>query len=196
MTFRTGILGAIFFLAAGLALAQTKPTPGVNADAATASDFEKKVADYMKVHQQAQNGLSTPKPTDLPAKIAEYQHQLAAKIHSLRSDAKQGEIFTPEITGLFQHLLASAMNSPDGAKIRRSYQHAEPNAIRGVKLDVNQEYPDGLPLQSMPPSLLLNLPQLPKELEYRFVGRELVLRDVPANLIADLIPDAITPEKR
>jgi len=46
-----------------------------------------------------------------------------------------------------------------------------------------------LPLQSMPPSLLLNLPRLPKELEYRFVGRELVLREIPANLIVDAIPD-------
>jgi hypothetical protein len=56
-------------------------------------------------------------------------------------------------------------------------------------LEVNQPYPDGLPLQSMPPSVLMNLPKLPPELEYRAVGRELVLRDIAANLVVDIIPD-------
>lgn len=177
-------------------LAQTKPNPGVNRDAAIASDFEKKVSDYMKVHQQAQTGLSTVKETDSAAQISEHQQELCAKIRDLRTQAKQGDIFTPEITGLFRHLIATAMNGQDGAKIRRSYEHAEPDAVRGLKLEINEEYPDRVPLQSMPPSLLLNLPQLPKELEYRFVGRELTLRDVPANLIVDVIPDVRTPEKK
>ena len=87
-----------------------------------------------------------------------------------------------------------AMRSSDGPRIRASFEHAEP--IHGIRLDVNQAYPDGLPLQSMPPSLLLNLPRLPKELEYRFVGRELILRDIPANLIVDVIPDLTEPQKK
>jgi hypothetical protein len=36
--------------------------------------------------------------------------------------------------------------------------------------------------------LLDVLPRLPEELEYRFVGRDLILRDVKANLIVDFIP--------
>ena len=43
----------------------------------------------------------------------------------------------------------------------------------------------------MPPSILLNLPALPHELDYRIVGRTLVLRDVGANLMVDYIPGAI-----
>ena len=177
------------------ASAQTKANPGVNQDAAIASDFQKRVADYMKIHQQAQ-GLTISKKADSPEQIIEYQHQLAAKIRELRPQAKQGDIFTPEVTGLFQRLIASSLNGSDGDKIRQSYQHAEPNATRGVRLDVDQTYPDHIPLQSMPPSLLLNLPQLPKELEYRFVGSELVLRDIPANLIVDAIPDVKIPEQK
>ena len=68
--------------------------------------------------------------------------------------------------------------------------------LQGGGLQVNANYPDGLPLQSMPPSLLLNLPRLPKELEYRFVGRELILRDTQANLIVDVIPDLSMPQKK
>jgi hypothetical protein len=59
------------------------------------------------------------------------------------------------------------------------------------KLRVNQRYPQGVPLQSTPPTLLLNLPQLPKELEYRIVGRDLVLRDIGANLVVDYLPNIL-----
>ena len=38
--------------------------------------------------------------------------------------------------------------------------------------------------------LLANLPQLPEDMEYRVVGSDLVLRDVDANIIVDLIPNA------
>ena len=56
-------------------------------------------------------------------------------------------------------------------------------------MQVNQRYPQGAPLQSTPPSLLLNLPPLPKELEYRIVDSTLVLRDEGANVIVDFVPN-------
>jgi hypothetical protein len=39
--------------------------------------------------------------------------------------------------------------------------------------------------------LLLNLPSLPEILEYRFLGRHFILRDITANLIVDFISDAV-----
>jgi hypothetical protein len=187
----TGMVTAVCF-AVALAISlsgQTNPNPNppVNRNSAISVDFDKRIAQYMKIHQQAQTGLTTPKSTGSPEQVVAFQHQLAAKIRQLRSSAKQGDIFTPEITSLFRHLVSTAMKSANGTKIRSSFQHAEP--IKGLHLGINESYPDSVPLQSMPPSLLLNLPKLPKELEYRFVGRELVLRDVPANVVVDFIPD-------
>jgi hypothetical protein len=46
-------------------------------------------------------------------------------------------------------------------------------------------------MATMPPALLQVLPQLPKELEYRILGRYLILRDVDASLILDYIPAAV-----
>ena len=40
--------------------------------------------------------------------------------------------------------------------------------------------------------LLASLPPLPEEIEYRFVGKHLILRDAKANLIIDYIPNAIS----
>jgi hypothetical protein len=41
------------------------------------------------------------------------------------------------------------------------------------------------------PALLAVLPALPEELEYRFIGRDLVLVDVHADLIVDVLKDAL-----
>jgi hypothetical protein len=60
-----------------------------------------------------------------------------------------------------------------------------------LALKVNAPFPENLPLQSTPATLLLNLPRLPAELDYRFVGNALVLRDTAANIIVDFIPDAL-----
>ena len=89
--------------------------------------------------------------------------------------------------------ISATLSGPEGAKVRASLRHAEP--LRGLKLRVNEVYPEGVPLQSTPPTLLLNLPPLPKDLEYRIVGRTLVLHDTVPNLVVDFIPDAIPPYK-
>ena len=184
------VIPAILVLS-GFAFPQSKPAQKINRDAAISADFEKRVAGYMKLRQSAQTGLTMPKNTQSPTQLTAYQHELADRIRNARRQAQQGDIFALQIADLFQRLVSQSVNGPQGTQIRKSYDRAEP--IRGVHLAVNQAYPDGLALQSMPPSLLLNLPKLPKELEYRFVDHELILRDIAANLVVDFIPDLTTP---
>jgi len=43
----------------------------------------------------------------------------------------------------------------------------------------------------VPPLLLESLPSLPKQLEYDFVGRVLLLRDVDADVVVDYLPDTL-----
>ena len=62
---------------------------------------------------------------------------------------------------------------------------------RNVKVDVNTVYPTTIPLVTFPAGLLRKLPDLPPELEYRIVGRNLILRDVKANLIVDVLRDVV-----
>jgi hypothetical protein len=58
-------------------------------------------------------------------------------------------------------------------------------------LQINQSYPPNQPLQSTPPTLLLNLPELADGLEYRVLNRELVLRDAQGNVVIDYVPNAL-----
>jgi hypothetical protein len=58
-------------------------------------------------------------------------------------------------------------------------------------MHVNDVFNDDVPLTTTPPTLMLMLPELPPGLAYRFVGRDLVLKDIKAELVVDLIPNAI-----
>jgi hypothetical protein len=56
---------------------------------------------------------------------------------------------------------------------------------------VNAVYPEKSELLEMPPSLLLVLPQLPKQVRYRFVGTNLLLVDRENHLIIDYMANAL-----
>lgn len=152
-------------------------------------DFDRRVADYVKLHKTIRSQVRGLKPTKSPEAIEHHEHSLAHGIRAARRGVLRGNIFTPEISTQLRLLIGETMHGPEAARIQESLKQAEPVRLRSIR--VNASYPPGIPLQSTPPSLLLNLPGLPPELEYRVVGRRLILRDIEANLIVDFIGDAI-----
>jgi hypothetical protein len=164
---------------------------GNEKDTQVIKDFQDLVKKYLDFRKNEIG--SSPRPTNSPDKIADTQQQLATKLQDKRKYANQGDIFKPEIADYFRRQIAATLDTKHGKKIRASLKHAEP--VHSLALHVNQVYPQGIPLQSTPPTLLLNLPSLPKELEYRIVGQNLVLYDSVPDVVVDFIPDAIPPEK-
>jgi hypothetical protein len=160
----------------------------VNRESAIDAEFQKRVSDYVKLRKSAAAQLPALKTTAAPAKILEYQHALAARIVAARPNTTKGNIFTPAIATEFRHLIQITMHGPDAGRIHASLQRGEP--VR-VNIQVNHPYPAMVPVETSPPSLLLNLPKLPAGLEYRVVGHDLVLHDVDANLVVDFISGTI-----
>ncbi len=148
-------------------------------------DFEKRIDDYMKSRKTAEGKLPRLATTGSPDAISHHEHELAKRIRRAREHAKEGDIFTPEITDEFRRLIGLAGQGNGAARIEKSLKRAEPVKL---KLHINETYPDGSPLQSMPPTLIMNLPKIPKELDYRVAGHDLILRDAEANLVIDFIP--------
>jgi len=171
------------------AITAAAQAPAVNQDSLILKDFSRRVADYVKLHKTAQSEIRRLKPTNSPEAIDRYGRQMAHHIRETRRHAVQGEIFTPEITAAFRRLIGIAMKGPDAALIRKSLQSDAP--VQPPSIRVNSPYPAGLPLETAPPSLLLNLPPLPPEVEFRVVGHDLILRDIDANFVVDDIPNAI-----
>ena len=171
---------------AGSALVVAQAT---NPDAKLLVDYQERVKKYFELHKSARKDAPAIKESKDAAAIKGAQDALAAKIRSLRPAAKQGEIFTPEIAKLFRRLMSPEVTGSEGAEAKQTMKEDGP-APKSVTLKVNARYPDEQPLPTMPPNLLANLPKLPEELEYRVVGKDLILRDVPANLIVDFMPGA------
>ena len=160
----------------------------VNRESTIIAEFQKRVSDYVKLRKSAATQLPALKTTASPAKILEHQHALAAKIIAARPHATHGNIFTPTIAAEFRHLIQITMHGPDAGRVHASLRRGQP--VKG-NIEVNHSYPEMVPVETTPPSLLQNLPRLPAELEYRVVGQSLVLHDVDANLVVDFIPRAI-----
>jgi hypothetical protein len=160
----------------------------INPDALIVQDFQKKITAYITLQKTLAKDLPPMKSTEEPEKISDHQHHLASKIREARRAAPQGAIFTPEIAKEFHRLLGFAHQGEDNARIKKSLERAEPVYMT---LHVNDAYPPHIPLQSTPPTILANLPRLPPELEYRIVGKTLILRDTTANIVVDLIPNAL-----
>lgn len=151
------------------------------------TDFQKRVADYMKLRKNAASGVSSLKTTDSPEKLQDHQNDLAIAIRSARATAAQGDIFAAPVAAEFRHLIQGALGAE---RVKRSVRDNQPSPLPTIH--VNPAYPLTLPVQAMPPSLLKALPELPKGLEYRIVGRTLILHDVEANLIVDYLNEAFT----
>ncbi len=169
-------------------LIEAAPQRAVNQDALVMQDFENRVAQYAHLHQQVESKLPPLKPNASPEEIAGHTKALARQIQRSRPHARQGSIFTRRIAAEFHRLIHLTLRGPNAKLVLTSLRNAHP--VR-MKLQVNEVYPPGIPLQSTPPSLLLNLPKLPPEVEYRVVGHDLALRDVKAGVIVDFLPQAI-----
>ena len=103
-------------------------------------------------------------------------------------ERNRGKFLLRDLADYFRRQIAATLNGRHGKQIRSSLRHSEPTEM---ELQINQSYPEKVALQSTPPTLLLNLPELPKGLEYRILRRELVLRDSDANIIVDYVPNAL-----
>ena len=159
-----------------------------NPDAALLADFNARLATYVQKQRALAAEIEGVKEeTTKPAEIVAAHDQLAARIRQIRANAKQGDIFTPQIAGMFRRLIA--------AELKQEGAEAKANAAdewSSVALKVNATYPASQPLSMAPPNILARLPQLPPDVDYRIVeGRHLVLRDVDANMIIDYIPNAM-----
>jgi hypothetical protein len=166
------------------------PTPRDKEEARDFKIFTERVQEYVKMQKNLESSLSTLKPTKDAAQIVEHQHALAGKIADARRDARQGDFFTHEVTERFRKIIGKAFHGPEGRLARRTIRQEDPSKVI-ARLHVNDVFPEGVPLTTTPPALLLKLPELPQELAYRFVGRDLTLIDIKARLILDLIPNAI-----
>jgi hypothetical protein len=181
-------------LSLSLALLVTVPaassqTPPVNQMASDLAAFTKRVNDYAKLRDGLDTGKAQLKQTKDSAQLMAAQAALAQRIQAARPAAKIGDIFTIETRPLFRRLLNPALKGADGVENRASIKDDNPGAIA---IKVNTPYPVKEPLSTVPSDVLKALPVLPEGIQYRFVGKHLILFDARAGLVVDVLPNAMS----
>lgn len=161
-----------------------------NADATTMAAFVERTKAYGELHRKVAGSLPTLARESSPGEIDTYQRALAAGIRAARANARPGDLLNPAMQSLVRSLLARLFRDRQAkGRLRESIMDDNPRG--GVRLAVNARYPDVVPLSTMPPDVLKQLPALPQELEYRFVGDTLILLDPDAHIVVDYLARAL-----
>lgn len=188
----TGFLPPSLLAVALLAgpFAFTAPQAGAqtaNPDAQTLANFQTRVKDYLAMRQKVTAGTPALPDKATPDQIEAHQRTLGQLIMAARKGARKGDLFGADMTGLVRRLLGPIFKGPNGAAVRSAIlEEAQP-----LVPVINTRYPDDVPVSTMPPEILKALPKVDDTLEYRFIGRHLILMDVPAHIIVDFVDNAM-----
>jgi hypothetical protein len=150
--------------------------------------FEGEVQDYVKLRNQVRDKVPKLSKDATPEEIHRFVVSFQEATRAARAGAKAGEIFKPEVSTYIRTTLKTHFRGQERMEIRKTIFEAE---NKTVPLRVNYPYPQSKEYTEMPPTLLLQLPQLPKELRYRFVGTNMLLMDRENNLIIDYMTNAL-----
>jgi len=184
--------------------AHIAPTADVEMDARVLAKFEREIEEYKDLHKELVHRIPNVGPNATAEQIAAHRDKMTRGIQAERRSAKRGEIFKPSVEAAFRRIIGRELASPEREQVVKEMKQGNPTVenvpnqanpalehTEAVRVAVNAAYNDHAPFSSMPPTLLLKLPQLPEEVRYRFVGRDLILLDSEANVILDFVKDAV-----
>jgi hypothetical protein len=150
--------------------------------------FEKRVKEYVSLRELLEDRMPKLAAQSTPEQIEAHKTAFEQAVRKARTGARQGDVVSPDIVKYIRLTIRSEFKGEDLKKLREAVLEAE---TKGVPLKVNHPYPEDKELTEIPATLLLKLPQLPKQVKYRFVNRHMLLVDRENGLIVDYMFDAL-----
>ena len=160
--------------------------------------FQQSVAAYLTLRARATAALPELAVTRDPATLQRTTDGLARAIRTTRRQARRGDVFTADVAGRFRDIISLALRhngiSPADvlADVKEELDEGKTSGQRPT-VGINARFAWGSG-SAMPSEILAALPALPNTLEYTFVNRDLLLVDADADLVIDVLPDAVQPQ--
>ena len=155
--------------------------------------FTAAITDYVALHRQVERYLPPQKIFTDPGEAERAMTVMADAMRRMRPHAHEGDMFTEDVANVFRREILEALRNSDF-----DVQTVLDETIAETAEDVAQPTVNGLFSwalgNTMPPCVLRVLPELPIELQYRFVGTDLVLINLHANLVVDILRDALSED--
>jgi hypothetical protein len=178
-----GVTAAVLALGVATAWPGAAAAAGFRAKGAI-EGFQARVADYARTRELVRASVGGARDAD-PVVV---RRRLREGLRAVRADARLGDVFTPDVAGAFRARIWHTLTGRDLETLVNRHSSAAP----AEALDVNARCRSA-ETGELPPVLLAVLPRLPAGLEYRLSGADLVLLDAEAELVVDLIVDALVP---
>lgn len=159
-------------------------------------DFRARVEAYAQLRRQVAD-VTVPKlqPMSDPQTICDARNALAAGITRALPHARIGDLVPPAVAELFRAQIRRAATP----LLLREWFHelySEGQRPPQRRVTVHMRAPADEFSPVTPAGLLRILPELPSELAYRLAGRDLLLVDVDAELVIDVLPEALPSQLR
>lgn len=178
---------AIVSSSLAFAASDSAAVQAVNRDAQTLADFQTRVRSYLQLRQKLAAGIPALPDKASPEQIEAYQNGLGKAVMTARKGARKGDLFGADMIALVRRLLGPIFKGPDGAAIKNAILEEPQPAVPTI----NTRYPEDAPVSTMPAEILKVLPKIDESLEFRFVGRHLILLDAPSHLILDIVDNVM-----
>ena len=152
--------------------------------------FNQRLDAYMRVHNEVERKLSLQWSFDDAEDMFEAIEAMQDGIRAVRPDAQRGAIFSAEVGALIRTRLEARLAACHQT-VEELLAFINEERLPGArKPSINEPFPWELG-SAMMPSVLPALPALPDELQYRFADRDLVLIDIHADLVVDILVNAL-----
>lgn len=186
MTFPTSsklmAITAVQLICAALVAGQER----VNLQAEAMAHFSERVTAYLALQKKVEGKLTSQKETNDLERINVHVTNLANGIRAARAGARPGDVFN----GASEQFRKVIQEDAKDRSVRDAFA-AMQEVPKKTRPRVNADYPETAALATVPPLILRRLQRLPDGLEYRFMARDLILRDTKANLIVDVLREAV-----
>ena len=153
--------------------------------------FHDAVSAYLSLREAVEQTVPAPEISADWENIRAAIDTMADAIRAARRSAKEGDIFGAEAGPVLRSRIRETLRDPD----------CQPADILAAEDDDDRSPAPSRPIvhdqfdwgagSFMAFCILAVLPALPEELQLRFVERDLVLVDIDADLIIDILPDAL-----
>jgi hypothetical protein len=130
-------------------------------------------------------GVTRSSPVDAEAMFARGIEAYLSSRHS-----SDGAVFSLPVATMFRGRIAIALSGLDVERwLADKTDEDEDDPVNAPDVHADQPFPDGA-THGFPTRLLWCLPSIPESLEYRIVGRQLVILDLELNVVVDVLPHA------
>ena len=152
--------------------------------------FIDRVNDYAAAQRMIITSLGPPLVWREAKQVLCQERRYANAMQEVMPITGNGGFFTPDVSKYFRDRIDAIVRETN-IDVATAFEPPDEDEIVVLALPRAGE---PVPWNAGPmiwPSMIAALPELPPEIEYRFLGRHLMLVDVLANLIVDVLPDAL-----